>query len=118
MAALPILAVLAAAGLTLLHALAAVHPAIVVAVGAAAVAMALMLAGLRLAVPGLAVLIVLPGLGRGMLLVLGRRRGLRGGGGGDNERDRANQILHDRSPGFELWSKTQERRGGGGSASG
>src|SRR5687767_266417 len=98
MAALPILAVLAAAGLTLLHVLAAVHPAIVVAVSAAAVAMALMLAGLT--VPSLAVLIVRPELGRGVPLVLGLRRGLRGGGYGDNERDRANQILHGLSPEF------------------
>ena len=131
-----LLAMLAAAlfALALRHVLAAVHPAVAVAVGAAAVlhGMALvagvlaslvlarlvlaMLAGLVLARRVLAmltglVLTVLPGLVLGVALVLGRRRGLGGGGDGEDERHRGGENLHFTSP--EKRSIERENRASG-----
>lgn len=126
-----LLAMLAAAlfALALRHVLAAVHPAVAVAVGAAAVlhGMALvagvlaglvlarlvlaMLAGLVLAMLTGLVLTVLPGLVLGVALVLGRRRGLGGGGDGEDECHRGGENLHFTSP--EKRSIERENRASG-----
>lgn len=80
---------------------AAIHPAIAVAVGAT---VALLLAALRLAGLGGGVLLVLTMLGLAMLLMLvvallgRRRRGLRGGRGRDDEHRGGEKIFHHVSP--------------------
>ena len=92
---------IAAAILAFRHVLAAIHPAIVVAVGAATVAMTLVLAGLMLAMFGRG-LAMLPVIGRTMVLVLSGGHRLRGGGISEGERKRADDEFHDESP--EIWN--------------
>jgi hypothetical protein len=93
------------------HPLAAVHPAVIVAVSAAAILMALMLPGLVLTGLVLALLVLtrlmltllmLDRLVLSVVLVLGRRR-LGSGGEGERERDRGNDDLHDVSPWISIW---------------
>jgi hypothetical protein len=117
-----------AAGLR--HVLAAIHAAVAVAVGTAAVrhGMALMLAllpGLMLAVlarlvlgvAGLRGLMLLVLLMLLMALMLGGRRGLRGGGSRQDQRDGAEDIFHrsspemfDRMEGIEASGEARRRR--------
>jgi hypothetical protein len=90
----------AGAGFASLGLLAAIHPAIIVAVGAAAFAMlpaffmlAMILAVLLVAGAMLARLLMLV-----MALMLLSRSGLRGGRSGDRQSDSGNYDLHFKSP--------------------
>ena len=105
---------------------AAIHPAVAVAIGAAALAMLRMGALLVLTVLALLVLALLAVLALlvltvalmlAMALVLSGRR-LGGRGDGEGERDRADDDLHGMSPWISRVRDRQESRGGGGSAAG
>ena len=106
---MPLLA--AGAALAFLALLAAIHPAIAVPIGAAAVGMAALLIVLTmtLAMLGMALMLAMAlmlgwalmlgvALVLGVVLVLAGRRGLRDGGGSDHKSDRAQEHFHLVSP--------------------